>query len=591
MAIDFGVPLITDIKCAKLLVTALYNLNKKAPKLQSHIDCLSSERLVRIPGLIDTHVHLRDPGQTHKEDFGTGTSAALAGGITLVCAMPNTNPAIIDEKTLALAEEKAEKAHTDFALYLGATPFNAEDAASIAHRAAGLKIYMNDTFSTLKMSNKTHWIPHFDNWPRNVGPICVHAEGETTANAILMAKGRPLHICHVARKSELEVIKAAKDMDLPITCEVCPHHLFLTLDELEGQIGPDKSQVRPCLVTKEDQQYLWDNMEYIDTIGSDHAPHTLEEKETHKYPGFPGLETMLPLMLTAVNEGRLTLEDLVDKMYNNPRKIFNLPEQPDTFVEINMKEVWTIPEKTAFSKAGWTPFAGRSVTGKIKRVVLRGKVVYVDGQVLSEPGYGQNVRQWPVVSSKTSKRVRDTSNNADLPRSRKPSGHQPLVQPTLDLDGTQTLKLVTCPSFYNQHILEVSMFTKEMLYDLFRNATYFKNAVARSIPIDHILKGKHMAKVFYEPSTRTSASFEAAMHRLGGTVTSIDETSSSAKKGESLEDSVACVSSYVDLVVLRHPGKGAVAEAAKKSLKPIINAGDGIGEHPTQALLDVFTIR
>ena len=162
------------------------------------------------------------------------------------------------------------------------------------------------------MSNPSNWTSHLEKWPQNhnVGPICVHAEGDTTANIILMAKGRPLHICHVARKSELgmhikaqsliffpqfsikklfleyffaEIIKAAKNIGLPITCEVCPHHLFLTEQHLENNfLGPKKGQVRPCLVTEEDRQFLWDNFEYIDTIGSDHAPHTLEEKENHR---------------------------------------------------------------------------------------------------------------------------------------------------------------------------------------------------------------------------------------------------------------------------------------------------------------------
>ena len=94
----------------------------------------------------------------------------------------------------------------------------------------------------------------------------------------------------------------------------------------------------------------------------------------YSYPGFPGLETMLPLMLTAVKKGRLTLDDLIQKMHHKPREIFNFPEQPDTYVEVNLDEEWTIPEKTAFSKAGWTPFGGQKVTGKVKRVVLRGKV-------------------------------------------------------------------------------------------------------------------------------------------------------------------------------------------------------------------------
>ena len=130
-----------------------------------------------------------------------------------------------------------------------------------------------------------------------------------------------------------------------------------------------------------------------------------------------------------------------------------------------------------------------------------------------------------------------------------------------------------------------------MIQALCDNAEVLRNAVVNGRPTDHILKGKFLASVFYEPSTRTSGSFNVAMQRLGGRVVEINEVSSSAKKGESLEDAIRVLSSYVDCVVLRHPGEGKVQDAAAKSHKPVINAGDGVGEHPTQALLDVFTIR
>ena len=130
-----------------------------------------------------------------------------------------------------------------------------------------------------------------------------------------------------------------------------------------------------------------------------------------------------------------------------------------------------------------------------------------------------------------------------------------------------------------------------MVSAICHNAEVLKNAIATNKPTDHLLKGKVLASVFYEPSTRTSASFNVAMQRLGGRVVGIDEVSSSARKGESLEDAIKVLSSYVDCLVLRHPGQGMVERVASKSCRPIINAGDGIGEHPTQALLDVFTIR
>ena len=152
MAIDYSVPLITDVKCAKLLIESLWELRKTAPALKTHIDCISSSRIVRLPGLIDTHVHLRDPGATHKEDFSTGTAAALAGGVTLVCAMPNTSPAIVDAETLAMAKKIAKgKARCDYAIYVGASASNTTEIPALASQCAGLKMYLNETFTTLRL--------------------------------------------------------------------------------------------------------------------------------------------------------------------------------------------------------------------------------------------------------------------------------------------------------------------------------------------------------------------------------------------------------------------------------------------------------
>ncbi len=494
----------------------------------------------------------------------------------MICAMPNTNPSIVDGKTFNLAKEIAErKAYCDYALYLGATPSNAREASVLASQAAGLKMYLNSTFGTLKMDDKNDWKPHFDLWPRNM-PLCVHAEGDTTANAILLAQGRPLHVCHVARKAELEVIKSAKSFGLPVTCEVCPHHLFLTEDFVENNLGPRKGQVRPCLVSEDDRRYLWDNIQYIDTIGTDHAPHTMEEKLSDKAPpGFPGLETMLPLMLTAVNEGKLTLEELEEKMYHNPRKIFGLPKQEDTYIEVNLDEEWTIPEAMTFSKAKWTPFAGMKVTGRVKRVVLRGEVAYVDGQLLAQPGYGQDVRQWKKTTNSLLKPPPNTVRITEpddmeaegvVPRSRGSSWSSPnktrtgsplpttLVRtqsPSPAVGGIKPLASSTSSSFQQQgvnintiqlvsrnnalrgcHVLNVSMFDRDVLHALFHNAEVFKTCIQRGIGIDHILRGKLMASVFFEPSTRTSASFSAAMQRLGGSIVPIDEVSSSQQKGQ-----------------------------------------------------------
>jgi carbamoyl-phosphate synthase/aspartate carbamoyltransferase/dihydroorotase len=139
---------------------------------------------------------------------------------------------------------------------------------------------------------------------------------------------------------------------------------------------------------------LWENLDVIDCFATDHAPHILQEKDSDTPPpGFPGLETALPLLLTAVSESRLTLPDLVTKMYENPRKIFGLPEQPETWVEVDENAEYEIKAAEQFTRCGWTPFEGWKVRGRVKRVVLRGREAFTDGKVLAEKGFGRNVRE------------------------------------------------------------------------------------------------------------------------------------------------------------------------------------------------------
>ncbi|KAK4875623.1 hypothetical protein RN001_012045 [Aquatica leii] len=647
LAIDYSIPLITDVKCAKLLVDALIQ-SRKPPLMKTHIDCITSRQLIKLPGFIDTHVHVREPGATHKEDFSSCTAAALAGGVTLICAMPNTNPPIIDEQSLQLVQKLSkENARCDYALYVGASSHNSSVIPELASQTAGLKMYLNETFTTLKLDDLTVWSKHLVNWPKKY-PLCVHAEGQTTAAILLLANlhNRPIHICHVARKEEIQVIKAAKEKGMKVTCEVCPHHLFLSTNDV-AHLGPTKSQVRPVLVSPEDQKALWDNLHVIDCFATDHAPHTLEEKlSTNAPPGYPGLETILPLLLNAVHEGRLTIDDIVTKFYRNPKRIFNLPEQWNTYVEVDMDEEWVIPDAMPYSKSKWTPFAGKKVRGSVHRVVLRGEVAYVEGQVLVQPGYGQNVRNWK--TKKTALQPGDLKTSSALDRSISPipgfvtdkldyndgqtneifsrllsqiepskvhfssdtfNGEAKMYRaisplPTINQlsriksDSNPNLNLIDGihPHMHShglagKHVLSVDMFNKDTLNHVFNLAQTFRVYVSKERPLIHILQGKVMASIFYEVSTRTSCSFSAAMQRLGGRVIYMDETSSSVKKGETLEDSIAVMAGYADVVVLRHPTPGSVLKASHHCRKPLINAGDGVGEHPTQALLDVFTIR
>ncbi|XP_069114104.1 multifunctional protein CAD-like isoform X2 [Argopecten irradians] len=670
MAVDYSVPLITDVKCTKLIVEALRRI-QGSPPVKTHIDCIASHRSIRLPGFIDVHVHVREPGATHKEDWSSATAAALAGGVTMILAMPNTNPATVDEAAFSLTQKLAKAAaRCDYGVFVGASSNNYQTLPQIGSRAAALKMYLNDTFTTLKLDDLSIWMKHFEHWPKNM-PLCTHAERTHTAAVILLSElyKRPVHICHVARKEEILVIRAAKEKGLAVTCEVAPHHLFLTSDDLD-RIGQRRGQVKPEVSSKEDQQALWDNMDIIDCFATDHAPHTVEEKNSEKPPpGYPGLETMLPLLLTAVNDGRLTLEGLVARLHTNPKRIFNLPDQPDTYIEVDIDSRWTIPAAMPFTKSKWTPFEGMEVTGRVKRVVLRGEVAYIDGEVLSQPGQGIDIRSQVLVSRSSGDQlsvhipqvgVSALSQPSSEPSSpRKPvlsncdrfsdrmrgrvsdiyspfgandisevdSGIKELTRPERqrvdsyrerDFGGgdfgkkdvgllspnqgmmlppiTQNLLnplglLHSTPGLTGHHILTVNNLNKDQLHHLFNLAHQLRLSVQRDRHLDYVLKGKVMALMFYEASTRTSCSFSVAMQRLGGTVVQLDQGSSSSKKGETLEDTVMMMAGYTDVLVIRHPQPGAVALAAQKARKPVINAGDGVGEHPTQALLDVFTIR
>ena len=206
---------------------------------------------------------------------------------------------------------------------------------------------------------------------------------------------RPIHIAHVSLKEEILLIKAAKEKGIKVTCEATPHHLFLSNDDIPAisHGHPGRGEVRPRLATKEDVDALWHNMDVIDCFATGHAPHTLEEKDSENPPpGFPGLETALPLLLTAVKDGRLKIEDIIAKMYTNPRKIFSLPEQPETWIEVDEDAEYEIKAANQFTLCGWTPFEGWKVKGCVTRVVLRGREAFKDGKVLVEKGFGKNVR-------------------------------------------------------------------------------------------------------------------------------------------------------------------------------------------------------
>jgi dihydroorotase len=348
---------------------------------------------LELPGLVDVHVHLREPGGEHKEDILSGSAAALAGGVTMVLDMPNTSPPIVDAAALDRKRTLVEQhAICDVGCFLGATETNAQEVASLADRAPGLKIYLDQTHGPLRMRSLAALLAHFRTWPAG-RPIAVHAEGLSMAVAIGLARsfGQRLHLCHVSRADEIALIRAAKEAGAELTCEVTPHHLFLTEADAR-RLGP-YGYMRPPLAAKADVAALWANLDVVDCIATDHAPHARDEKEGESPPpGVPGLETMLPLFLTAISEGRLTLERLVELAHSAPRRIFGLPAQSDTRVLVEPNIRFVLGAENLQTKCGWTPFDGMPVRGKVRQVILRGQTAYEDGTITAKPGnYGRVV--------------------------------------------------------------------------------------------------------------------------------------------------------------------------------------------------------
>jgi dihydroorotase (multifunctional complex type) len=392
---------------------------------------VNAEGLLIFPGLIDPHTHLREPGGEHKEDFYTGTSAALAGGITTVFGMPNTNPAMIDRASLDNGLElAAQKAVCDFGLFLGATNTNFKlKQTNPDLRECGLKIYMGSSTGDLLVESFESQYAHFVSYPHD-RVIAVHAEHEPavryfaqhgqrrppicaeleTARAITLAGQchRRLHVCHVSTRREVELIADAKARGVPVTCEFSPHHLFLVardetrVSNVEATFDMPRSsffEMNPPLRAQADVDYMWNHLAVADCIATDHAPHTLEEKRNARPPmGTPGLETLLPLLLTAVHDGKLRYEDIARLCCEGPARIFNIPRKGKIFAGfdadltlVDPTSQWLIGDNPLFTKCNWTPFQGWPVHGAITQVFLRGQPAYRDGKIVAKSGYGRRI--------------------------------------------------------------------------------------------------------------------------------------------------------------------------------------------------------
>ncbi len=344
-----------------------------------------------LPGLIDPHVHLRDPGQTNKEDFYTGTCAAIAGGFTTILDMPNNKIPITTNKLLNEKIKIAKgKIACDVGFHFGSLGDNINELKKIKQKVTGLKLYLSlTTGGFIIPKEKVEKI--FKIWPKNK-VILLHAEDNTLDFVISLAKKlhNKIHICHISTTEDLKKIIKAKKRRIKISCGVTPHHLFLTERDVKhlGSFG----KMKPPLQNKKDQDFLWKNLKFIDVIESDHAPHTIDEKRgVMPAFGVPGLETTLPLLLTEVSKKKLKISDIIRLCHTNPAKIFNIKTDKKTKVEVDLSEEYIIKNKNLFTKCKWSSFENRKVKGKLLRVFIRGKKVFENGKILSKKGSGKIV--------------------------------------------------------------------------------------------------------------------------------------------------------------------------------------------------------
>jgi dihydroorotase len=370
-------------------------------------------------------VHFREPGLEHKEDLASGSRAAVLGGVTAVFEMPNTRPATTTAEALADKVARARnRMHCDFAFFVGATKHNIDELPTLERLegSAGIKIFagsstgdllVDDEASLSRILAKIRRRAAFHSESetrlqeragvRRAGDVASHSEWRDAEAALASTEmllrlarqaGKRIHILHVSTAAEMQLLALNKDI---ATVEVTPQHLTLIASEAYAAIG-SRAQMNPPLRDKSHQDVLWWGLDQgvVDILGSDHAPHTLDEKGAD-YPaspsGMPGVQTLVPVMLDHVHKGRLSLARFVDLTSAGPQRIFGIAgkgriavgyDADLTIVDLKLQK--TISDDWIASKCGWTPFAGRAVTGWPVGTIVRGQLAMWDGELGSPSG-------------------------------------------------------------------------------------------------------------------------------------------------------------------------------------------------------------
>jgi dihydroorotase len=415
----------------------IFKIGKEAsmPKAETKTDL---KNLLVLPGLIDAHVHLRDEGEAYKEDFCSGTAAAAAGGITTVLDMPNNDPVTMNAETLRNRMKSAENNILVNVGFYSEFPRSMKEIESIVRGGAvAFKLFMAEQIGGLNIDADNALLEAFKIIAGLKVFVAVHAEDRTTLkrveedfkranrndiDAFLEAHSERVevkavkrllsiaeqtrthtHFCHVSTENGLKAIIDGKKSENSVTCEATPHHLLLSVDDLR-RIGTP-ALTMPPVREKRHATALLDGIKngWIDIVASDHAPHASEEKKGNAVwdvkVGIPGLETTLPLLLTEVKRGRLSMGDVVRLMSENPAKIFELKDR-GLLKEGNMADLtvvdldirYRIDASRFLSKAKYSPFDRWTVEGKPAKTFVRGQLIMDEGEIVAKPGSGEVIR-------------------------------------------------------------------------------------------------------------------------------------------------------------------------------------------------------
>ena len=597
MAVDYSVPLVTNVKCAKLLIEAL---SRNLTLDVSDRDAQTSHRTVTIPGLINISAYVPNISNVSHgpSEMKEITRLSAESGFTYAQIMPKSTrgPVVTSEHTLKVAKSVVEEsAYTDFGFTVAATANNVAEVAQCANEANAL--FLPHRELTGKVSIVAE---HLKNWPLEK-QVIAEAKTSDLASVILLAslQNRPIHITGVSNKDDLSLIMTVKEKQDKVTCDVNVHSLFVSQDDYPEAI---------FLPTIEDQEFFWRNLDAIDAFSIGALPTLLAQVTGNEVVTGIGIKEALPLLLSAVNSGKLTIDDIVERLHDNPCAIFNIPEQKAE-VELDLDFAFRHTKR-------WSPYTKGGLTGGVERVLVNDETIVLSGDLVAAEAQGKIVtnsstkKLTPAAStsveatpfSGTKKRFsfsnEKRSSFAGFSDDEDALVDQPLEQ---RLMSSRPPKELAAPGaihnlirgnnpFLHRNILSVNQFKRSDFHALFAVAQELRSAVERDGILD-IMKGRLLTTIFYEPSTRTSSSFIAAMERLGGRTVNINTTSSSVKKGETLQDTIRTLACYSDAIVMRHPDERSAHTAAKYSPVPILNGGNGSREHPTQAFLDLFTIR